>query len=249
VASSPSGLVLDGAVWSAAPASVIHGAPDISSKYSVVRETATPGAANAPIVLDAVRKSDGALIERFHLDDKRGLVLQRQSYDGSGHLERAVQFENLVWAPAKTKASATAPATDASSGARLVKHVGEQYRAPSRAGNGFRLVARWKHPGSTVQLSYTDGLLSASVFEQPGELNWNALPAGGVVGDVGGRPAVAYSLPVGDVVVWDRAGMVYTAIGDAPRAELVTLANDVSRRSDDGAMTRLASVVLEPFRW
>jgi hypothetical protein len=251
VASSPTGLVLDGSMWSTAHAAGMHGEPNLAAKYTVDRHAGPSIAGNPTTILDAHRKSDGALIERVSIDNKRGLVLQRESFDGRGNIDRAIEFTRVAWLPENTSTNASAAATNGatSSGARLVKHIGQPYRAPARAGNGFQLVARWRHPHSTVQLSYSDGLLSASVFEQPGSLNWDALPSGGVVGNVGGRPAVAYSLPVGDVVVWERAGIVYTAVGDAPRAELVTLAADVSRRTDDGALNRLASVVLDPFRW
>jgi hypothetical protein len=251
VAASPSGLVLDGSSWSTTPAAGIHVMPNLSAKYTVDAYPGKSIAGRPTTILDAHRKSDGALIERVAIDNKRGLVLQRESFDGSGHVDRAIEFTHVAWLPSSAGTNAPAPVTTSatSPGARLVKHVGEPYRAPARAGIGFQLVSRWRHPGSTVQLSYSDGLLSASVFEQPGDLNWDALPSGGVVGNVGGRPAVAYSLPVGDVVVWDRAGIVYTAVGDVPRAELVALAADVSRRADNGALNRLASVVLEPFRW
>jgi hypothetical protein len=43
--------------------------------------------------------------------------------------------------------------------------------------------------------------------------------------------------------------VVYTCVGDAPRGELLALAAGVSRRGRDDALTRLARVVLAPFRW
>jgi hypothetical protein len=132
---------------------------------------------------------------------------------------------------------------------RRVSNFASPYRAPASAGNGFRLLAGWRRPGSVVQLSYSDGLMSASVFEQAGRLNWNQLPAGGVAKDVDGHPAFAYSLPVGDVIVWERAGVVYTCVGDVPAQELLGLAAGVSRSAHNGTMTRLARVVLAPFAW
>jgi hypothetical protein len=252
VAASPTGLVLDGSTWSTKPAAGARGLPNLAAKYTVESYPGGKGPGGGPTtILEAHRKSDGALVERVSVDNKRGLVLQRESFEANGDVDRAIQFTHVAWLPTNARASAPSATTTSASSSRAhrVKHVGEPYRAPAHAGNGFQLVSRWRHPGSTVQLSYSDGLLSASVFEQPGELNWNALPSGGVVGNVGGRPAVAYSLPVGDVVVWERAGIVYTAVGDVPRAELVALGADVSRRADNGTLTRLASVVLEPFRW
>jgi hypothetical protein len=54
---------------------------------------------------------------------------------------------------------------------------------------------------------------------------------------------------VGDTVVWERAGVVYTAVGDAPRSDLISVAAGVASHGDDGVLTRLARVVLSPFGW
>ena len=51
------------------------------------------------------------------------------------------------------------------------------YRAPSSLG-GYELVTRSQHPDG-VLLFYSDGLFTASVFEQQGDLDWSALPDGG----------------------------------------------------------------------
>jgi sigma-E factor negative regulatory protein RseB len=233
ITANPSGLALDGA-------------PSVDHKYDVTRTTGPVIAGHPTTQLDARRDTDGALVERYDIDNDTGLVLRRESYDQSG-LRRSLTFVQL-WPDANRAGLEPTPGTTAST-ARRVSSVSAPYRAPNQAGDGFRLLARWRGTGSMVQLSYSDGLVSASVFEQPGHLNWDAMPAGGVASDVGGHPAVAYSLPVGDVLVWERAGMVYTCVGDAPRASLTRLAADVSSRANDGTVNRLARVVLAPFGW
>ncbi|MCU1430582.1 MAG: sigma regulatory protein MucB/RseB [Actinomycetia bacterium] len=250
VASTPDGLLLDGAAWSAAPSAALSGASGASKKYDVSRAAGRTVAGRSTTVLDARRRGDHVLVERYYIDNTTGLVLRRESYDGAGAPERSFEFSQ-VWASANgaglppMQPASTAPAT----GVHLVSGVEAPYHAPARAGVGFHLVGRWQHPSSVVQLSYGDGLLSASVFEQPGTLNWAALPSGGKQIAVRGNPGVAYSLPVGDALVWERGGMVYTCVGDAPRAELLSLAADVSRPGQDATYTRLARVVLAPFRW
>jgi hypothetical protein len=227
---------------------VLDGGPPASAKYTVTKRPGPRIAGRATTQLDARHAPDGALVERFFVDERNGLVLARASYD-AGRLRRELKFSR-VWDDAKHAGlDARNEASTTSEPARRVGDVGAPYRAPGNAGDGFRLVARYERPGPVVQLSYSDGLLSASVFEQPGRLNWDRLPAGGRAGDVDGHPAVLYSLPVGDTIVWEHGGVVYTCVGDAPSDELLAIAVDVSRGAGGGGVTRMARTVLAPFGW
>jgi hypothetical protein len=235
-------------VSSDAGALVLDGAPPASAKYTVTKRPGPRIADHATTELEARRAPDGALVERFFVDEASGLVLERESYD-AGRLQRELKFSR-VWPDAKHAGlDASDEAATVSQPARRVGDVDAPYRAPGNAGDGFRLVARYERPGPVVQLSYSDGLLSASVFEQPGRLNWDTLPAGGRAGDVDGHPAVLYSLPVGDTIVWEHGGVVYTCVGDAPSVELLAIAVDVSRGAGGGGVTRMARTVLAPFGW
>jgi hypothetical protein len=249
VAATRDRLLLDGAAWSTAPTSDVAGAPTLAAKYDIER-TQGPAIAGLPTIMyDAVRARDRVLVERFYVDRATGLVLRRESFASNGTVVRSLAFAK-VWSSADRAGLSPMSTTSAPSAhVRKVKHVDAPYRAPKHAGNGFQLVARWKHAKSVVQLSYSDGLLSASVFEQPGSLDWNTLPAGGVATTVHGRPAVSYALPIGDAIVWQRGGIVYTCVGDAPREELAALALDVSHPVEDASMIRMARVLLAPFRW
>jgi hypothetical protein len=60
---------------------------------------------------------------------------------------------------------------------------------------------------------------------------------------------VLYSLPVGDAIVWEHGGVVYTCVGDAPSVELLAIAVDVSRGAGGGTVTRMARTALAPFGW
>jgi sigma-E factor negative regulatory protein RseB len=227
----------------------LPGAPRVDDKYDVTRAAGPDIAHRATTMFSAQRDRDGVLVERFYIDDLTGLVLRHESFDGNGTSRQSLQFTR-VWANADGSGLTAArqvetPAQDE----RLVSSVDLPYRAPGRAGDGFRLVARRRHSGAVVQLSYSDGLLSASVFEQPGRLNWNALPDGGQPANVGGHPAVAYAMSVGSALVWEHAGIVYTCVADAPKEELLALAAGVSSHGQDGTATRLARVVLAPFAW
>jgi sigma-E factor negative regulatory protein RseB len=249
VTSGPDEVVLDGTSWGVV-SSQAKATPRADAKYEVTRAEGSEVAGRDTIELTARNDDGGALVERFFIDKRTGVVLRRDSYNEAGTLRRSSTFTHFWSNPSRAGLAPSANAKVASKKSPHVVHdVEAPYRAPTHAGDGFALVARWRHPGSALQLTYSDGLLTVSVFEQPGRLNWDRLPSGGEPGDVGGHPAVAYSLPVGDAVVWEHAGVVYTCVGDAPRAELLALALDVSRRANNGTLTRMARVVLAPFGW
>jgi sigma-E factor negative regulatory protein RseB len=239
----PGALVFNGRMFVAS--NWKSGAPRADDKYDV---TSVPGdvvAGHSTTMLEARRDADGRLVERFWLSDDTGLVLRRDSFDEHERRRRSSGFAEIVM----SSPSASLHATPVDGSPDVVSELDPPYRDPSSAGDGFRLVARWRHPNGVVQLSYSDGLLTASVFEQRGRLHWDALPSNGHPAHVNGEPAVAYSLPQGEALVWERGGIVYTAVGDAPSDELFALAAGVSRRGNDGPLTRLARVVLSPFRW
>jgi len=95
-----------------------------------------------------------------------------------------------------------------------IDEVPDGYRAPSIAGAGYVLVSRAQVDGG-VRLVYSDGLFSVSVVEQRGEVDWGAMPKG-VDGSIDGARARRYVEPMGDVVVWQRDGVVFTCVSDAP---------------------------------
>ena len=133
-------------------------------------------------------------------------------------------------------------------GPRRSTHLASPYRDPASAGNGYRLLGRWDHGDDLAQLYYTDGVLSVSVFEQPGRLDWSVLPPDGDTVEIGGRPARRYALPVGEAWVFERGGVVYTCVGDAPADEVAAIAADVSAPEPSRA-ARFAELVVDPFRW
>jgi hypothetical protein len=149
---------------------------------------------------------------------------------------------------APSPAATRTPKHDARPGPRPVENLDGQFHDPARAGDGFRLVGRWSHRADLAQLYYSDGVLSVSVFEQPGHLQWKSLPPGGVDAEVSGHTARRYVLPAGEAWVFERDGMVYTCVGDASPSELASIASDVSS-SQQSRVERLAEMVLDPIRW
>jgi hypothetical protein len=242
VAGDSERVLLDGQAWTTM-SSAHNRAPGLTAgKYRIVRSAGPTVAGHATTRYDAVR--DGHTVERLYVQDETSLVLRREVLDAAGHVARAVSF---VRVDPKRRVTAP-PVTAADAGPTPVADLDGPYHDPSRVGDGFRLVGRWTHRDDLAQLYYTDGVLSVSVFEQPGRLAWSALPGGGVEAEIGGNRARRYELPAGGAWVFERDGVVYTFVGDATASELDAIARDISR-PEQSRVERLAETVVDPFRW
>jgi hypothetical protein len=244
VASDASSVMLDGQAWTTLGGA--HGAPAVAltqGKYDVVR-SAGPVVAGSPTTRYEASR-EGHAVERVYVQKDSGLVLRREVLGADGDIVRSVSFMRMQERDGDETTSST---TATKPGPQPVDNFDRPYHDPARAGDGFRLVGRWQHTDDLAQLYYSDGVLSVSVFEQPGHLEWSTLPDGGVAAEVNGRRALRYALPVGEAWVFERGGVVYTCVGDASAEELVRLASDVSR-PDENRVERLAEMVVDPFRW
>ena len=120
------------------------------------------------------------------------------------------------------------------------------YRAPD-APAGFELVARSRHPDG-VLLFYSDGVFTASVFEQQGELDWGALPSGGDDTQLADTRTRTYHEASGDVAVWERNGLVYTCVTDAPSDVFEQMVNAIAADARSTPQS-IVDFVLGPFGW
>ena len=125
--------------------------------------------------------------------------------------------------------------------------VPDGYRAPREPGGGYVLVAT-KRGKDGVQLSYSDGLFTVSIHEQRGALDWDALPAGGTSFEIAGHQARRYTEPGDDVIVWERDGVVYTCVTDAPTAVIDSMIAGLAP-SGRSAVEKAVDFVLGPFGW
>jgi hypothetical protein len=120
------------------------------------------------------------------------------------------------------------------------------YRAPSSPA-GFDLLTRSRHPDG-VLLFYSDGVFSASVFEQRGDLDWSALPDGGSDTQLADTPTRVYREPSGDVAVWESDGIVYTCVTDAPSDRFEQMVSSLAT-GDRSTVQGVVDFVLGPFGW
>jgi hypothetical protein len=182
---------------------------------------------------------------RFYVDQDQGFLLRRDVLREDGTIERSVRYTRLSAAgivPPVPPVPAFAP------GPSVAEEVGDQFVAPKRLEPGFRLLGKYQHPDGTVQLFYNDGLFSLSLFEQPGEVDWDGLPAGGQDADVDDDRATVYSTAAGTVVVWGRDDLVLTGVSDAP-PDVAHAAFEAIDGSDSDLFTDVVDFVLGPFGW
>ncbi|SDT24631.1 sigma-E factor regulatory protein RseB domain-containing protein [Actinopolymorpha singaporensis] len=229
---------------------------------------AAPGhsAGRTTDVVEAVR-ADGAVAARFWLDQRTGLLVRRELYDHDGSLVRANAFVDLDFGPAPAPGGSGEQSARATS--RPVADDGavvEVADYPRLAGRGWNCCetrlgtgpalrdVRRSGDGARLHLSYTDGLVSTSVFEQRGELD-----------EAGMRGFTRHTTDAGDVyvkygltsyAVWADNGLVYTAVCDTPQAldavvaafprdRVTTTGPGLTQRLDRGA-ARMVSW-LNPF--
>jgi len=205
--------------------------------------TSTVAGRPATVVLAA--RPDGTPAQRMVVDDATGLLLARDILGPRGKVERSVSFSTID-VRERDAGPVTPPAGVENRVAQSLTSVPEGYRAPGSL-SGFQLVTRSRHPDG-VLLFYSDGVFTASVFEQQGDLDWDALPAGGTDTQLADTRTRTYHEASGDVAVWERDGLVYTCVTDAPSDVFTTM---VGAMASDGRSTPEAVVdfVLGPFGW
>ncbi len=220
--------------------------PDPDVKYDI---TSRPGPSilGRPATLVTVTHPAGWTIQQVAVDDATGIVLRREQFDASGATVRSVAFTSVtVLGPMSSTRTQTATRLSAPT---IMSSLRKPYRAPTTAGDGFRLAGRYRHNDGSVQVFYSDGLTSVSVFESTGELDWNALPAGSHKVTVNGQPARAWTTAAADVLVWERDGVVYTCVSDADRADRDRVVAALGAKNDRAMMAKVADTLLGPFRW
>ena len=208
---------------------------------SVGGQDAVAGRASDLVV---ARRADGRVAARFWLDRETGLVLRREVYDASGRTAQAATFLSLRLAPdgeppvpgglSAILATAVAPRSAGATGSddppwtspadagEVAAMRGHGWACPEALPEGLVLfdVRRGATAdGDLLQMIYSDGLATVSLFEQRGHLAEDALE-GFQRADVGGTTAWTRAGPPAQVV-WESDGSVLTLVADAP-ADLVS---------------------------
>jgi hypothetical protein len=201
--------------------------------------------ADRPATVVLATRPDGKPAQRLVVDDATGLLLGREVLGPHGQVERSVRFSSIEVGERDGR-TMSPPANVTSRTAEKLTSLPDGYRAPG-APAGFELVTRSRHPDG-VLLFYSDGVFTASVFEQQGDLDWGALPGGGSDSQLADTRTRTYHEASGDVAVWERNGLVYTCVTDAPSD---VFSGMIDALASEGRSTPEAIVdfVLGPFGW
>jgi hypothetical protein len=223
--------------------------PDPTRKYDLVVTRGTPIAGRTTWRVSV--RSGGRLRERLFVDVGTGVLLRRDQLDRSGRVDRSVAF--VVFTPAAGPNGTTAhvPRADARGSTPMpLRRVPDDVRAPARVDGGFRLVSvLGGSDGEKVQLFYSDGIVGISVFEQPGTVDWDTLPARGAAATVDGTRARAYTTAAGHALVWDSGGVTYTCVSDAPLTDMAAFAAAFGATGSPGWAEQVGRLVTGPFSW
>jgi negative regulator of sigma E activity len=227
VIATPDGrLVLQASGWSLiAPSdpATVGQVPPLSDKFDTTVMVG-PDVAGRPTLLMDVRTLQGDTDERLYLDLETGLVLRREQID-DGHAVRVVEFTSIHIGPVAQEATLPIHRDDLPQRMRP-SALTAPFIAPLRLAAGYVLVGVQRRSG-IVQVLYSDGLHSLSVFEQGGALDVGRLPRSGEVVAVAARPGLRYGWPGGQLITWQSGHAIYTVVGDGPAADVLAAATSV----------------------
>lgn len=214
-------------------------AEHVAKNYSVEAGATTTVAGRSTRTLSLVSKYSAALVERLWVDAATNLILQRETYHADGTIATKTTFDDIrivkdfpkglfdlsipsgmTLARGAAYAKSSTKVTDVTAGLRF-KFIG-----PQDLPDGFSLQkADVETNGGvqTVQLVYTDGIRSFSLFENDtGRLPQfeSAKPKAIVVGDISGEYAYLGS---DTLVSWNAGALNLTLVGDLSPRELAKI--------------------------
>jgi hypothetical protein len=173
--------------------------------------------AGRPVHVVEARRADGSAAARLWLDTESALPLRREVYDEDGATRTASAFVEIhvetQVAPVISSLGRGESSAKSLRHADLERLRGDGWSCPATLGDGLALYEA-RRVGDAVQLSYSDGVVTVSVFEQPGRLDPTKLNGfaareveGGVVYSTPGPPAT---------FTWSVDDWVVTVVADAP---------------------------------
>ncbi len=224
----------------------------LASHYDLRMAGAGACAGHRARVVEALRPGQSgpmALAGRFWVDDATGLVLRRDVLDDGGLVVRSSAFVSLTvgsrdavpvsfWAapPMAGVMHATGQRLD-DTGVQVLVAQGWPISRDLPAGmDMFEARMHDSALGDVLQLSYSDGLSTLSLFVQKGELP-SVTP--GIPQSLGGQ--VWVSPGTTERVVWSGGGRTWTLVSDAPDATVqsaVLALPHAPAEQDDGMFAR-----------
>jgi hypothetical protein len=195
------------------------------------------------------RDEDGRVRAKFAIDRETGQLLRRAVLDEHGDVIRVMRFVTIITGGVDAPAPAM-PGESFDDAPVAIKTLPSGFVARADVGSGYHLLGQYLQPDGAVQLYYSDGLFTASVFQRSGRLDWDALPPG-TPAAIDGVRARSYATPTGTLVVWSDRDVVLTAVGDGPPDAVIGIVAEMSGNpSDDQSwFDDVTDFVLGPFDW
>jgi negative regulator of sigma E activity len=208
-----------------------------------------------PTVLVEARRPDRTLAARFWIDRATGLLLQRHLFTMDGRdLVRATVYTTLRIERGDFLSHLPPTLPDPSveslgtGGAGQLRAEG--WNCADRLPDSLKLYGVHRDAEGSVQLSYSDGLFTVSVFEQRGRLDPAALAGYTATTTTDGAPVyVRYGMP--SYAVWSSDGIVYTLVGDIPYDVMARVVAAFPHDVPDpaGAIDRIGNGLAKMTRW
>lgn len=211
--------------------------------------------AGRPVDVVAVRRPGHSPVARFWLDTATHLPLRREVYDTDGRVLRASAFVDVELAePAGgdvPSALAPTPSGTPMQAAELAELRDDGWHLPAELPGGLELLeARSAGDGAdrVVHTSYSDGISTLSLFEQPGELDTGSLE-GWRKESVGG--AKVYAKPTYPRrIVWSGGGRVFTLVAECQQLTVEEVVGALPHSEPDtGLAARLGRGVRRVGSW
>lgn len=197
-------------------------------------------------------RSDGTMAARYWLDSQTMVPLRRELFDMSGKVISEDSFARIQFGPfALPRVAGAAAASSQASGqsgqaepawgpaaspAKFLASLTRQgWQVPAASPGGLPLYAAASTTtasGEVVDLEYSDGLYSISLFVQRGTLapdmpGWRPVRVAGQQAFVSGHS-----------VTWAAPGSVYTVIADAPPQTVAQVVKALSGSGSPGVLGR-----------
>jgi len=191
-------------------------------------------------------RRNGRLAARIWLDKATTLPLQRETFDGQGHIVTLASFMALTMGAAGTSAG-TVPRQWVTARPGRLRAGG--WPLPGSLPGGLALVGAREGntaTGPVVDLDYSDGLSLVSVFLQRGHLkSW---PVGWWRTTLGGSPVYADDSD-GQTFVWPAQGFVYTLVAAAPPQTVAQVVAALPHNGSQGLLSRVGHGLRRLLSW
>ena len=228
----------------------------LAAHYSLAVSGVEEVAGRPAEVVTARRPASGSpVVAKLWIDQESGLVLRREVYDDQGRTTRASAFIQVVVGSgsdgarghagdaATTSLGSVQPAQpwDAVIGAAELRRMrAAGWVSPAALPGPLTLVdaRRGGADNDVVHLTYSDGLATVSVFQEPGRLDLDS--ASSSAGDSGFRAIEISGHQVwvrGTVpqhVTWTSGSLVFTVVADGPERTVERVVGALPHQPADG---------------